>query len=158
MKVSQIVAIESYQTGTPKNPRYEPTLTKSQEINMAQASSLKSGMVGAYNVKVSIHASARAYQRRPDMAPADWNTLLTRAIKSVRSHKTEQEYLVYSNEFDQGVVVSHIPKSRTLKVITVLPQGRGNEKPGTEKVLVEHIYFEPGWTTNDSFYQLIRVE
>lgn len=153
--------LESYQIGTGKASRFAGKagdLSKEEELNLSNISSLKSGSVGAYKVKVSIHSGARAHQRRPDLTPDDWKKILERAIKAVRVDKKEAEYLIYSKEFDQGVVVNHIPNARLLTVVTILPKGKGFAKDGTKKVLVESVYFEEGYTTNDEWYDVIEVD
>lgn len=156
MKTFKEFLDESKQMGSGKASRFAPG--KEDEVNAAKVSSLQSGRVGAYKIKVSIHAGSRAYERRPDLSPKDWNDILTRAIHELRKDKSkEKDVVVYSKEFQQGVVATHIPVSRTIKIITVLPKGKGNPKQGTEKVLVESFEFEDGWTTDDEFYEVIYV-
>jgi hypothetical protein len=150
---------ESYQIGSNKSPRKQVDYTKDDEINHAKKSSLKSGMIGSYKIQVSTHAASRAFQRRPDMAPTHWNDLMTKAVSALRKErKKESSYVVHSKSHDQALVLNHIPKSRTIRVITTLPKGRSNAKDGTSKVLVEHFHFEEGWTTDDEFYDLIEID
>lgn len=150
---------ESYQVGSHKSPRREPDHSREDEVNHARKSSLQSGTLGAYKVKVSTHAAARAYQRRPDLAPHHWADMLHKTMKAVRNERhKEKSYVVHSKTHDQAIVVHHIPQSRTIRVITTLPKGKSNAKEGTSKVMVEHFHFEEGWTTNDEFYDLIEID
>lgn len=153
---------ESYQTGSNKSPRRYDTYSdysREEELNHARKSSLQSGTLGAYRVKVSTHAAARAFQRRPELSPYHWADLLNKAMKAVRTERNkEKDYVVYSKSHDQAIVINHIPRSRTINVITTLPKGKNNPKTGTDKIMVEHFHFEEGWTTNDEFYEFIEID
>jgi hypothetical protein len=150
---------ESYQLGSNKSPRKQDDYTRDDEVNHAKKSSLQSGNIGAYKVKVSTHAAARAFQRRPYMAPHHWADMLHKTMKAVQKERNqEKSYIVHSKTHDQAVVIHHIPKSRTIRVITTLPKGKSNAKDGTDKFMVEHFHFEEGWTTDDEFYDLIIVD
>lgn len=155
----QQYTVESYQSGAGKAPRKAPDVSREDELNHARKSSLQSGTLGAYKVKVSTHAAARAFQRRPDMSPHHWADMLHKTMQAVRKERhKEKSYVVHSKTHDQALVVHHIPQSRTIRVVTTLPKGKSHAKDGTDKVLVEHFHFEEGWTTNDEFYDLIIID
>lgn len=66
--------------------------------------------------------------------------LFKTAIEKFDKMSTEvgQEILFYSKSLNQGFV-SVVDNGGNLKLITFLPPGRSNPKPGTEKIVVESL-------------------
>lgn len=89
------------------------------------------------------HSTERAFDRL-NLSTDDVKTIFKRMIeKHEKSKKPSGEYLYYSKQFRQGFVVDYRPDKRGkypgnhFVIITVLPSGRSNPKPGTEKVMIE---------------------
>lgn len=62
-----------------------------------------------------------------------------------KSVPTTQEYLFYSTEFDQGMVMAYRPDylregKWCLVIITILPPSRKRPKPNTELAMIEKLY------------------
>ena len=136
MKFSNFLDIISeYVTGGSRAAR---KYDKSQEAENAVKSSLQSTYSSGMRVVVSVHAGSQALVRRPDMEPKDWRVYLKRATKALKSLDMG-DYIIHSKEFDQAVVMGYYPKKKLVRLITTLPKGRSNPKPGTEKVMVEEL-------------------
>lgn len=139
MKFNQFLdVITEYVTGGPRSPR---KYDKSEEAENAVKSSLQSTYSSGMRVVVSVHAGSQALVRRPDMEPKDWRVYLKRATKALKGLDMG-DYIIQSKEFDQAVVMGYYPKKKLVRLITTLPKGRGNPKPGTEKIMVEELQSE----------------
>lgn len=126
---------ESVQSGGPKGMR-----GKSQEMDLAAQSPIyKKLKYKGWLIDPSIHAASQAFQRRPDMELEDWLKLHKKMMTWIISNKKEKsgEYLFYSGMMRQGYVVAVDYRRKKVRIITVLPKGRNNPKPGTDKIVVE---------------------
>lgn len=89
------------------------------------------------------HSTERAFERL-SLTTDDVKTIFKRMIeKHTKTEKPSGEYLYYSKQFRQGFVIDYRPdkrgkyKGNHFVIITVLPTGKSNPKPGTEKVMIE---------------------
>jgi hypothetical protein len=129
---------ESFQSGRPKNTR-----SKSEEMEIAKQSPIyKKATYNGWKIDVSVHAAAQAFDRRPDFEYDDWMKLHQRAIDSFSKNKVDGEYIYFSKSLDQGYVVAMSGRAKSMRIITVLPKGRSNPKPGTKQMMVEGVEIE----------------
>ena len=89
------------------------------------------------------HATDRAKERN-QLTDENVKTMFTRMVDKFLLDKYPRgHYLVFSKSLDQAVVVSYEPDTYKRSpdnhfiIITFLPRGRSNPKPGTTKVIVE---------------------
>tara|TARA_Y100001951_G_scaffold104787_1_gene117752 strand:- start:3118 stop:3558 length:441 start_codon:yes stop_codon:yes gene_type:complete len=127
-----------YVTGGSRSPK---KYDKSEEAENAKKSALQATYSSGMKIAVSTHAGSQAKVRRSDLEPNDWRTYLKRATKALKG-KPEGDYLIYSKQLEQGVVMAFYPNNKLLRLITVLPKGKGFAKAGTEKVMVESVEVE----------------
>lgn len=141
---------ESSQAGFPKGRRGDGKRSKEEEIAIAKQSPIfKDTQYQGWKIEISVHAAAQAYDRRPEFEFNQWKDLHRKAINGIG--KGSGDFIVYSKSMEQGYVVSVSNRKKHLKVVTVLPRGRKNPKPGTELVLVEQMF-------NNNEIELIEVE
>ena len=114
-------------------------VTKDDERELAELSALKkSYRLGELTIRPTLHSSAQAYQRRPDMSVEDWRDFHLQVVKKIRDDQMPGgEYIFFSRSMNQAYVVSYNERKKLIKIITVLPEGRSRPKPGTKKVLME---------------------
>lgn len=114
-------------------------MSKEQERELAELSSFMFPFryIG-YMIKPSIHAAAQAHIRRPDMTTDDWKKLHRNVVMTIKEKSlTSGEYVFYSRSMKQAYVSVYDSRRRLLKIVTVLPEGRSNPKPGTKRMVTE---------------------
>lgn len=130
---------ESSQFGEPKAPR-----SKAEEFEIAKASPIYQTNrmnIHGWVIMISIHAAAQAYDRRPGFELDDWKKLHTNIVNKIQKFPSFKpgEYIFFSNSLQQAYVCKVDSDRKTITIITVLPRGRSNPKPGTQKMLVEGV-------------------
>lgn len=111
---------------------------KEEERKNALKSNIKKMMFGNIFVNISTHAASQAVVRRSDLEPKDWEIILKRIVNNIKQRKNGY-YLYFSKSYEQGIIVYW--NLTILSVITVLPKGRSNPKPGTDKIMIERFDF-----------------
>lgn len=96
--------------------------------------------VQGWEIQPTIHAASQQSIRRPDLDQEDWKRLHRNVIHGAPKNIKTGEYLFFSRSFDQGYVAAY--NRKRLRIVTVLPKGRGNPKDGTTKILVEALELE----------------
>lgn len=87
----------------------------------------------------TIHAAAQSVDRRAEFELSDWKLLHGKAINALEDKKKKKngDYLFYSRSQRQGYVVNVNYGRKRMRIITVLPVGRKNPKPGTTQMIIE---------------------
>ena len=123
--------------------RDEKKLTKSEEIELAEQSPIfrKHMSPTGWKFVTTVHAAARAFQRRLDFEFQQWREIHDRVASRCdgfdRWKKGDNFVLFYSKSYQQGYVTNVYPDTKTIRIITVLPKGKNLAPAGTAKVLVE---------------------
>lgn len=126
--------LESQQSGRPKSTR-----SKSEELELAKQSPIyQNTQYQGWKITVAVHAGAQAYDRRPEFEFDEWKDLHRKAINALPNN-AKGDFLVFSKSMDQGYIFTADTRSKSLRIITVLPRGAKFPKPGTELVLVESL-------------------
>ena len=113
------------------------------EFAKSAVSTLKNMFINGFNIRAGIHAAAQAYERVKDFTTEHWKKFFTKVIDTiVKRSLNSGEYLFFSRSMNQGSVLAYNKERRTINLITTLPKGRSNPKPGTDKVLVESIEYQ----------------
>lgn len=135
-KIEKIGLEESKQQGGPKSKR-----SKSDEKDIASHSEMyKPVKIEGWEVKPTIHAAAQEVERAPEMDEDDWKAMHRRAVWAIKDGKHKRgDFIVFSKSFDRGYVLTVDNKKRQIRIITVLPKGRKNPKPGTDLLMVESV-------------------
>lgn len=136
LKFSEFIA-ESFQQGSPKAPR-----SKEEEMEVAKQSPIfQKTQYQGWSFDVSVHAAAQAYDRRPEFEFDDWKKLHRNALMGLMktSGAKSGDYIFHSKSLDQAYVAAVDTRRKTFRIITVLPKGRSNPKPGTERLMVEGV-------------------
>ena len=116
-----------------------PVRSKDEEAELAKISPIfQPTQYQGWKIQTSVHAAAQAYDRRPDFEFNDWKDIHRRAINAL-DKKANGDFIIFSKSFDQGYVVNANARLKTLRIITVLPKGRKNPKPGTDVLIVENV-------------------
>lgn len=139
LKFSDFLA-ESFQQGGPKAPR-----SKEEELEVAKQSPIfRKTQFQGWSFDVTIHAAAQAYDRRPEFEFDDWKKLHRNALMGLMKGKDAKsgDYIFHSKSLDQAYVAAVDVRRKTFKIVTVLPKGRSNPKPGTERMMVEGVEIE----------------
>jgi hypothetical protein len=125
-------------------------ITKQKEIERSNAmkSALRQNVFNGIQVRISTHAASQAKVRRSDLEVKDWNIILDRITKYIKSKDLFSEsdigdYLFYSKSYEEGVICGW--DTKRLIIITSLPKGRFNKKPDTDLVMVEDVSMFNGW-------------
>lgn len=134
--------IESFQSGnrntSSKYGNDSGKRTKDEEMAVAVQSAIyKKTQYQGYDIVPSVHAAAQAFDRRPDFTFDDWKKIHRSAIDVFNKNKVDGDYIFFSKSLDQGYVANMSGRSKTMRIITVLPKGRKNPMPGTKQVMVE---------------------
>jgi hypothetical protein len=87
------------------------------------------------------HFNDRLAQRRAEWQKNDVQYFLQKIRSKLASLDPKGEYLFYSNKLKQGVIAAWDAIKAKVKLITFLPKGRSNPKPGTEKIMIESIEY-----------------
>lgn len=90
-------------------------------------------------IEPTIHAASQQYIRRPDMDKEAWKRFHRNVLYGMPKNIENGEYLFFSKSFNQAYIVAL--SKRKIRVITVLPKGRGNPKPGTKKLIIESVEY-----------------
>lgn len=111
---------------------------KELERKNALKSALRQNIFNGIEVRISTHAASQAKVRRSDLENFDWNLILDRITKKIKDHNlTASDYLFYSKSYEEGIIVSW--DETRLVIVTILPKGRYNTKPGTTISIVEDL-------------------
>lgn len=115
---------------------------KDSEIKSAKTSKLPYEMtVSSFKVFSSIHAQARAKQRRDDLKSNDWKKIFRNVVNYIIDNKLKNgSYLFYSKGFEQSVVFDL--RGKTISVVTVYPRNHSTSSGkqismGTQDYMVE---------------------
>lgn len=113
--------------------------SKEEEMEIANQSPIyRDTKYEGWKIKSTIHAAAQAYDRRPGFEFDDWKKLHRKAIQAMKkANKMDGDFIVFSKSMEQGYVFSANSKRKSMRIITVLPKGRRNPKPGTDLLMVE---------------------
>lgn len=102
------------------------------------------------NTKVIFTSHSVQRQIEREISNEDLKVLCIRAIEEIKNYPKKysyagSEFLFFSKELNQGMIIDYRrdrenPKDerKHLIVVTVLPKGKKQEKPGTNKVVVEN--------------------
>ena len=132
-------------TGNRTNARDDKKFTKHEELEMADQSPIfrKYMSRNGWKFQTTVHAGARAFQRRLEFEFAQWKLMHDRVAEKLdgftRWKKGDNYLLFYSRSLEQAYIVQVYPDQKTLRIITVLPKGRNSVPSGTGKVLVESV-------------------
>lgn len=101
-------------------------LTKAQEFELSKQSNLPTKMkLGVYDFKASIHAQARATQRRSKLTAADWKALARKIAHYVEDNKIRTgTYMFYDKPTGESVACR--VRNREIEIITIYPRGAGS--------------------------------
>lgn len=143
--------------------KYE--LSKDEESFLAKHSNLPVNMTfgSGWKGQVSVHAQARAVQRRHDIDAALWKEIGRKMVKHVEANKIKSgKWMFHSKGMNQSVVAA--VKGRTISFITVMPQGTngriskkqlddGQQLAMMESMLIEALMLEPHyeWALDECF-------
>ncbi|MDX1532665.1 MAG: hypothetical protein R3230_00505 [Nitrosopumilaceae archaeon] len=98
--------------------------------------------VNGWLFKATIHAAAQEYDRRPDMLQKDWKDFHNKVYdKVVKMKPIDGEFIFFSKSWNQAYVATVDFTKMIVKVITVLPKGRSNPKPGTVRMIIEGVEY-----------------
>jgi hypothetical protein len=139
MKNIKSILIESQQMDRFANARGKGGRSKSEEKSIAGDSNLFFKFIyKEWSFQATIHAAAQEYDRRPDMLEADWKDFHKRVYdKLVKMKPINGEFIFFSKKFQQAYVAAVDFQTNSVRIITVLPKGRSNPKPGTIRMIIE---------------------
>ncbi|BES53184.1 hypothetical protein [Aeromonas phage phiWae14] len=126
-------------------------LTKEQEFELSKRSKLSTKMkVGVYDFMSSIHAQARAAQRRNDVTPEEWKAFYRKIAHYVEDAKIRTgQFMFHSNSMD--ISVAGRVKNRQIEIATVYPKGtKGFQSKKRETMGQKQAIFE----SKDQFYDM----
>jgi len=92
----------------------------------------------------SNHSIERIAERHPELSLDDLKTIFKRGISAIIDKESSNQYLIFSKSYNIGFVVdfrkqkNSKDKKNHMFIITVLPKGKQQAKPGTIKLLVEN--------------------
>jgi hypothetical protein len=139
MKSVKNILIESSQMDRFARAR-KPKRSKEEEKRVALSDSeiYFRHKINGWLFKATIHAAAQEYDRRPDMLEADWKDFHKRVYDKIEKMKPiDGEFIFFSKKWQQAYVASVDFSKKIVRVITVLPKGRSNPKPGTIRMIIE---------------------
>lgn len=121
-------------------------LTKAEEFELSKKSHLPVKMkVGMYDFRASIHAQARAAQRRSSMSPIDWKDLDRKIAHYVEDNKIRRgTYMFHDSATGESIVCG--VKDRLIEIVTVYPKGTGGRvshkqtAAGVKSAIMEGLY------------------
>lgn len=132
-------------TGNRTNQRDEKKFTKQEELEMADQSPIfrKYTSKSGWKFQPTIHAAARAFQRRLDFEFTQWKLIHDRVAAKLdtftRWKQGDNFLLFYSRSLEQAYITQVYPDQKTVRIITVLPKGKNLVPADTGKVLVESV-------------------
>lgn len=131
---------ENFQSGgnLPKPPVSKRT--KEDEIERSRQATLPSLItVDGWDFVSTAHAGSQSMDRRPEYKRDDWKEFNEKIAKKLNNFKaiTTAEKIFYSRKMEQGYVTSVNVDKKTVRIITVLPKGKNNPAPGTERIMME---------------------
>ncbi|AAQ17736.1 hypothetical protein Aeh1ORF076c [Aeromonas phage Aeh1] len=128
-------------------------LTKEQEFELSKRSKLATKMkVGVYDFMSSIHAQARAAQRRNDVSPEDWKAFYRKIAHYVEDQKIRNgQFMFHSKGMD--ISVAGRVRNRQIEIATVYPKGTAGfqSKKRTEMGQKQAIF-----ESVDDFYESVE--
>lgn len=120
-------------------------MEKEIEIKLSKRSKLPyKQRVGAYEVISSIHAQARAAQRRNDLDQNKWKTFFRKITNKLESDKIKKGTFMFHDKSDNISSVVSINR-KILSVVTVYPKGSGGrlsvkqQELGQERIVIESV-------------------
>lgn len=120
-------------------------MEKETELKLSKKSKLPyKQRVGVYDVISSIHAQARAAQRRNDLDASKWKTFFRKVTNSLESNKIKKGAFMFHDKTDNVTAVVSVNR-RILDVVTVYPKGAGGrlstkqQELGQEKIVIETV-------------------
>ncbi len=132
-------------TGNRTNQRDEKKFTKQEELEMADQSPIfrKYTSKSGWKFQPTIHAAARAFQRRLDFEFTQWKLIHDRVAAKLdtftRWKQGDNFLLFYSRSLEQAYITQVYPDQKTVRIITVLPKGKNLTPADTGKVLIESV-------------------
>ena len=132
-------------TGNRTNQRDERKFTKQEELEMADQSPIFRKYIAknGWKFTATIHAAARAFQRRLEFEFAQWKLIHDRVAAKLetftRWKQGDNFLLFYSRSLEQAYITQVYPDQKTVRIITVLPKGKNLVPADTGKVLVESL-------------------
>lgn len=127
---------------------------KEQEIKLSKVSKLVAKQkVGVYDVLSSIHAQARAAQRRNDLDHSDWKSFFRKITRHLESANVKSGVYMFHDKAENISAVCKID-NRVIDVVTIFPKGSGGrlstkqKSNGQERIVIE---------SADEFYELNEV-
>lgn len=135
--------LESRQYGGPRGKKAPGGrgMSKEEERELAELSAFTFPFryIG-YKVEPSIHAAAQAHLRRPDMDRDTWKKMHRNVVMTIKGKNLGTgDYVFYSKSLKQAYVASYNTRQKMIRVLTVLPEGRSNPKPGTTRMVTESL-------------------
>lgn len=132
-------------TGNRTNQRDDKKFTKQEELEMADQSPIfrKYTSKSGWKFQPTIHAAARAFQRRLDFEFTQWKLIHDRVAAKLdtftRWKQGDNFLLFYSRSLEQAYITQVYPDQKTVRIITVLPKGKNLTPADTGKVLIESV-------------------
>lgn len=132
-------------TGNNTNKRDDKKFTKQEELEMADQSPIfrKYMAKNGWKFTATIHAAARAFQRRLEFEFTQWKLIHDRVAAKLdtftRWKAGDNFLLFYSRSLEQAYITQVYPDQKTVRIITVLPKGKNLVPADTGKVLVESV-------------------
>lgn len=110
-------------------------LSKDDEFELSKKSKLPVTMrASGYKFTSSVHAQARAVQRRDDMTEEDWKNFAKKIANYVETNKIRKGQFMFHDVKENQSVVAKV-NGRNIDIITVYPKGTGgrvsNKQSGT---------------------------
>ena len=129
--------------GNARNARDDRKFTKQEEMEMADQSPVfrKYMTKDGWKFVCTIHAAARAFQRRLEFEFEQWKFIHDQVgakLSAFTRWKAKDNFLLfYSRKLEQAYITEVFPDQKTVRIITILPKGKNLVPAGTGKVLVE---------------------
>lgn len=141
MKTIKDILIESSQMDRFARARNATKRSKGEEKQVANSSAIFFHYnFKEWKFKATIHAAAQEFDRRPDMTESDWKDFHRRVYDKLEKMKPiDGEFIFFSKKYQQAYVAAVDFESKSVRVITVLPKGRSNPKPGTVRMIIEGV-------------------
>jgi hypothetical protein len=94
------------------------------------------------------HSTQRSVERAEFMSINDFKILIDRIADWIRTNHTKvmdkEEFLAFSKSMNRGIIFAYrkdrfdtSDRRKHIYIMTVLPEGRSNPKPGTPKIVLE---------------------
>ena len=86
----------------------------------------------------TVHQAAQAFDRCPKMDEDKWKDFHQKVFDKLKTLKPiDGEFIFFSKKYQQAYVAAVDFQKKTVRIITVLPPGRSNPKPGTVRMIIE---------------------